>query len=186
MSSRWPFLPGMPGEDAARVVIVVDVPAVLVDGPVPDAVRDPRRVIGRPGQHRGAVRSDEVIHGLRIISDQVGTTVVVRAIGEVDLCNADGLATALQAGWETARAPGRLVVDLSGIVFFSVAGLALLVAAEQQCREQDLDLRLVATTHSVLRALRVTGLDVLFAITPTLAAANRADISPEWTVRTRP
>jgi len=33
-------------------------------------------------------------------------------------------------------------------------------------REQDLELRLVATTRSVLRALRVTGLDVLFAITP--------------------
>jgi hypothetical protein len=47
-----------------------------------------------------------------------------------------------------------------------MAGLALLITAEQQCREQDLELRLVATTGSVLRAQRVTGLDVLFAITP--------------------
>jgi anti-anti-sigma regulatory factor len=52
----------------------------------------------------------------------VGSTVVVRAIGEVDLRTVDGLAAALRAGWVAARAPGRLVVDLSGIVFISWLG----------------------------------------------------------------
>jgi len=189
MYSRWPFPPDMPGDGAAQdlvaVFTVVDVPAELVDGPVHDAVRDPRRAIGRPGQQRDAVRTDEVIHSLRVITDRVGTTVVVRAIGEVDLGTAHGLAAALQAGWEAAHVPGRLVVDLSGIVFFSVAGLALLIATEQQCRERQLELRVVATTRSVLHALQVTGLDVLFDITPTLLAATRLDMSPEWTVRIR-
>lgn len=179
MSSRWLFPPGMPGDGTAQ-----DPVAGVT---VPDAVWDhPRRVIDRPGQHRVAVQSDEMIHGLRIISDQLGTTVVVRAIGEVDLRIADGLAAALQTGWETARAPGRRVVDLSGVVFFSVAGLALLVATEQQCREQDLELRLVATTRSVLRALRVTGLTCCSPSPPLWCAANRADLSPAWTDRTRP
>jgi anti-anti-sigma regulatory factor len=49
------------------------------------------------------------------------------------------------------------MVDLSGIAPFSMAGLAL-VAMKQQCRQQDLELRVVATTRSVLRALQVTGL----------------------------
>jgi anti-sigma B factor antagonist len=53
--------------------------------------------------------------------------------------------------------PDRLMVDLSGIAPFSMAGLAL-VAMKQQCRQQDLELRVVATTRSVLRALQVTGL----------------------------
>jgi anti-sigma B factor antagonist len=189
MYTPWPVRPNWPGNGAARDLVafftVVDVPAGLVDGPVRDAVRNPRRAVGRPGQ-RVAVRSDDVIHGLRVITDRVGDTVVVRAVGEVDPHSAGGLAAALRAGWVAARAPGRLVVDLSGVAFFSVAGLALLVAAEQQCRERQLELRVVATTRSVLRALRGTGLDVLFAITPTLVAASRPDMSPEWTVRTRP
>jgi anti-anti-sigma factor len=163
----------MPGDGAAQGPVAVVTVVEVVDGPVPDAVRDPRRVVGRPGQQSDAVRSDEVIHGLRVVTDRMDGTVVVRAVGEVDLRNVDGLAAALRAGWGPVCVPGRLVVDLSGIVFLSVAGLALLVATEQQCREQDLELRVVATTRSVLRALRVTGLDVLFAITSTLAAATR-------------
>jgi anti-sigma B factor antagonist len=188
MYSRWPFPPDLPGNGAAQdlvvIVTVVDVATWLVDGPVVGAVRDPRRAVCRPGQP-DAARSDEVIHGLRVISDRVGDAAVVRAIGEVDLRNADGLAAALRAGWVAARPPGLLVVDLSGIVFISVAGLALLVATEQHCRERELELRVVATTRSVLRALRVTGLDALFAITPTLVAATRPRMNPEWTVRTK-
>jgi hypothetical protein len=45
MSWRWPFPPDAPGDGAAQdrvaVFTVVDVPAGLLDGPVPDAVRDP-------------------------------------------------------------------------------------------------------------------------------------------------
>jgi anti-sigma B factor antagonist len=174
-----------PAQDLVAIFTVVDVTARLIDGHVHDAVRDPRRTVCRHGQP-DAMRTDEVTHGLRVISDRVGNTVVVRAIGEVDLRNVDGLAAALRAGWLAACPPGRLVVDLSGVVFFSVAGLALLVATEQQCRERELELRVVATIRSVLRALQVTGLNVLFDMIPTLVAATRPRMSPEWTIRTRP
>lgn len=152
MSSRWLFPPGMPGDGAAHglvaVLTVVEVPAGMVDGPVPDAVRDPRRVVGRPGQQPVAVRSDEVIPGLRVITDRMGTTVVGarRRRGRPPPCGRFGCGAAGRGGRPPVRPAGR-------------------------CS---------------LRALRVTGLDVLFAITSTLAAATRPDMSPEWTVRTRP
>jgi anti-sigma B factor antagonist len=170
---RWPFPDDMPGDgsvpvwDVVASFTVVDVAGCPVAGR--GAVLGPRRALARP-KPRDAVRTDEVFAGLRVIGDRVGGVVVVRAIGEVDLANADVLAAALRAGWATGPR-GMLVVDLTGIGFFSAAGLALLVTTEQQCRERQIELRVVAPTRSVLRPLQGTGLDVLFDITPTLVAA---------------
>lgn len=174
MSLQWFFPHDRPGDGvgtAERPVATVDVAAGLVDGLAGDAVRSPDWVVSGPG--RVAVSSEEVSDGVRVIADREGDAVVVRVIGEVDLRNAGRLAAALRAGWESTRAPGCLVVDLTGVVFFSVTGLALLVVAEQQCRERQLELRVVATTRSVLRALRVTGLNVWFDVSSTLAEATR-------------
>jgi anti-anti-sigma regulatory factor len=54
-------------------------------------------------------------------------------------------------GW-AACPPRPLVIDLTGFVFLSAAGLELLVPTEQQCRERQTE---------------------LFDITPTLVAAIR-------------
>jgi anti-anti-sigma factor len=116
--------------------------------------------------------------GLRVVHDRVGEAVVVRVIGVVDARSADGLASALETASATPP-PGLLVVDLSDVEFFSVAGLGLLITTEQRCRERGLELRLV-TTRGVLRALRITGLDVLFDITPTVVAAIRPWTAPGW------
>jgi hypothetical protein len=180
----------MPGDGATHGLVtaftVVEVPAGLVDEPVRDAARDPRRVVGRPGQQPIAVRSDEVIPGLRVITDRMCTTVVVRAVGEVDLRNVDGLAAALRAG-----VGGRLCAGPAGgrserdrVLLRGWAG----VAGRRGAAVPRTGSRSGGGGHHPrsLRALRVTGLDVLFAITSTLASAIRTDMSPEWTVRTRP
>lgn len=181
-----PFMHGVSGDgwvpvrDLIATFTVANVAGWLVDRH--DAVGDPRGALGRHGQP-AVVRTDVVTCGLRVVSYRVGDAVVVRAIGEVDARSADGLASALRAGWVAACPPSLLVVDLSGVVFCSVAGLELLVTTEQQCRERKLDLRVVGPTRNVLRALRVTGLDVLFDITPARVAAPRPRVSPKWTVQ---
>jgi anti-sigma B factor antagonist len=178
-----PFMHGVSGDgwvpvqDLTATFTVVDLAGWLVDE---NAINDPRRTPGRP-EPRETARTDVVSGGLRVISDRVGDAVVVRAIGEVDARSADVLASALRAGWVAARRPGPLVVDLSGVVFFSVVGLELLITTEQHCRDRDLPLRLVAT-RGVLRALRLTGLDVLFDIT-TPARATRPRANPDWIIR---
>lgn len=82
---------------------------------------------------------------------------------------APDLAAALRA----VCGPGPLVIDLSGIRFLSAAGLTSLLTTRWYCREQQLTLRVVATQRSVLRPLRITGLDTLFDITPTLDEATQ-------------
>jgi anti-anti-sigma factor len=187
MYSRWPFPPDPLGDGAvpARDLVLTFTVVAMPTSPVDGHECDPRRAPAQRGQSN-VERTDEVIHGLRIITDRVGDAVVIRANGEVDARNVDGLAATLRTNWEATRAPSPLVVDLTEIVFFSVGGLALLIATEQQCRERELELRLVITSRSLLRALRITGLDVLFAITPTVVAAIRPHAGPKWNFRTQP
>jgi hypothetical protein len=64
-------------------------------------------------------------------------------------------------------AQGLVAVEVSAGLVDGPLPDAVLVAAEQQCRERELELRVMAITRGVLRVFRVTGPDVLFAITPT-------------------
>ena len=55
----------------------------------------------------------------------------------------------------------------------SALWLTVLVAARLLCRERQVTLRVVANHRSVLLPLRVTGVDALLDVTPTLAQATR-------------
>lgn len=129
----------------------------------------------KPGRRpwRRTVAITKVTRGLRVTTDRVGGSVVVRAAGVVDLNTTGQLAAALHAGYTAEAQPDSLVIDLTGIRFLSVAGLAALVTAGQQCDERHLTLRVVASHHSVLRPMRVTGLDSLFDIAPSPADVKR-------------
>jgi anti-anti-sigma factor len=134
-----------------------------------------QQTTGRAGRRpwRRLVAVPDVTRGLRVTSDRVGRAVVVRANGVVDLNTTGQLTAALQAGYTAAAQPDSLVIDLTGIRFLSVGGLVALITTGQQCGERQLTLRVVASHHSVLRPLRITGLDSLFDITSSLADATR-------------
>ncbi|GLZ42262.1 STAS domain-containing protein [Actinokineospora sp. NBRC 105648] len=107
--------------------------------------------------------------GLSASWRHVGAAVVVRASGEVDLGTAPTLAAALRAGCLAARPPGPLVVDLTGIRFFSAAGLTALIIIDLRCQRRHLTLKVVATHRSVLMPLHITGLDTQLTIVPDAA-----------------
>jgi len=115
----------------------------------------------------------EAANGLRVIRGMIADAVVVWAFGEVDMLTAPRLAEALRAGCVATTPPGPLVIDLSGIRFFSAAGLTVLVATQLLCRERQVSLRVVANHRSVLLPLRVTGVDALLDVVPALAHATR-------------
>jgi anti-anti-sigma factor len=119
------------------------------------------------------VKSTEVADGLRVTRSTIGDAVVVQAGGEVDMSTAPRLGAALRAGGDAAHPPGPLVIDLTGIRFFSAAGLSQLDTIRRYCRERQVTLKVVATHRSVLLPMRITGLDVLFDIGPTLEEATR-------------
>ncbi|WP_306750857.1 anti-sigma factor antagonist [Saccharothrix yanglingensis] len=105
------------------------------------------------------------------VVDVAGRPVVVRATGEVDGCSAPVLAAALRTGRAAARRPRPLVVDLTGLRFFSAAGVNLLVATRRRCDARQVPLLLVATHRGVLRSLRAAGVGALFDVRPSLTEA---------------
>ena len=83
---------------------------------------------------------------------------VVEAVGSIDLCTAPELAGQLFVALVEGT-PLIVVVDLRQVDFLGAAGLSVLVAVDQRARAQQITVRVVAGTHAVCRALRVTGLD---------------------------
>ena len=70
-----------------------------------------------------------------------GTTVITVS-GEVDIVAADRIQDYLVRG---ELGPDRIRLDLGGVTFMGVAGLAVLLHAADLCRDHGMDLTLVAS-----------------------------------------
>ncbi|MFD8494525.1 STAS domain-containing protein [Amycolatopsis sp. NPDC059657] len=105
------------------------------------------------------------------------TVCVVRVSGEVDLVSAATVEQALTGTLEPV--PTGLVADLSGVTFFGSSGLSALVAAEDRAKTAGVPFAVVAASREVLVPMRVTGLDELLAVHPTVDDAVRAVANPD-------
>jgi anti-anti-sigma factor len=97
-----------------------------------------------------------------------GTAVVLRVTGELDLLTTPTLADACSR--ELRERPPTLVIDLTGVTFLASVGMSAIVAAHEEGGEQT-KVRVVSGTRDTLRPIKVTGLDNLLSIHPTLEAA---------------
>jgi anti-anti-sigma factor len=100
-----------------------------------------------------------------------GTGVVVHVAGELDLLTASGLVGELTTARTQARTPGPLVIDLTDVTFIASVGLSILIVHNRLCREEDVELRVVAGNRMVARTINRTGLDDVLAVFTTLAEA---------------
>ncbi|MEV6820371.1 STAS domain-containing protein [Nocardiopsis dassonvillei] len=95
--------------------------------------------------------------------------VLVRVRGEIDLATVpsyrDDLFDALRTDAD------RVVVDLSGVTFFSAAGVSLLAAAWIQAEALGMDLRLAAPSEQVRRVLGLLGTHELSPVYATTEEA---------------
>ena len=64
-----------------------------------------------------------------------------------------------------------LIIDLSGVSFCDVAGLAVLIGTQRRAIARGIVVRLAAPRPQVLKLLRITGLDHRLTICATLADA---------------
>ena len=64
-----------------------------------------------------------------------------------------------------------LIIDLSGVSFSDVAGLAVLIGTQRRATARGMVVRLVAPRPQVVKLLRITGLDHRLTICATLADA---------------
>jgi anti-sigma B factor antagonist len=106
---------------------------------------------------------------LDVSAREEGGRVVVAAIGEVDVFTAPQL----DAELSRLTADGRtdLVVDLSRVDFLDSTGLSVLVKALKRVREADGRLVVVVTADRVAKVFRLTGLDQLIPLHPSVAEA---------------
>ncbi|MFI7387232.1 STAS domain-containing protein [Streptomyces sp. NPDC049813] len=96
----------------------------------------------------------------------VGGTLVVAPQGEIDMAVVPGLTARLDV--LTADPLPDLVLDLRAVTFVDCAGLGALCRARTRAVAACGRLRLVTDDESVLRVLRMTGLDWAFDISPAL------------------
>ena len=68
----------------------------------------------------------------------------------------------------------RLLVDMSGVTFIDSTALGVLIGGLRRVHDADGMMALVVTTSAVQRVLTITGLDRVFDIHATRAAATEA------------
>ena len=108
---------------------------------------------------------DGAVALLTLIEDRPAPDVLVLHVsGELDLATAPRLQAAV------AAATGHLVVDLTSVTFLGSHGLRVLL----DCTERTTTV-LVGVEHpAVARPLRLTGLDFVFQVHPSVSAALAA------------
>ena len=118
-----------------------------------DAVREPAQVPA------------EVI--LSVLRQSASTIATLE--GELDIATVPALRERLLG---VLRPGVRLVIiDLSGVSFCDVAGLAVLIGTQRRAAAYGIIVCLAAPSHQVTKLLRITGLDRSFTICATLADA---------------
>ena len=85
-----------------------------------------------------------------------GTSVRVTATGEIDSSSSPVFERHLDVAFQSPA--DEVVVDLCGVTFLDSAGLCVLASAHRRAREQQIAMRLLASTRAVMRPLQITGL----------------------------
>lgn len=107
---------------------------------------------------------------LAVLTWERDGVVIVSVTGELDMSTVDQVAVALQDA-TTRGVP--VVLDMTGLRFFSSAGLRLLVRLHEGA---SVDVRLAGDQRVVLRPLELTGLLDLFPVHASVAEAVAAAV----------
>jgi anti-sigma B factor antagonist len=94
---------------------------------------------------------------------------IVEAADELDMATAPELRHSLLQGINDGYY--RVVLDLTRVTFIDSSGFAVLVSALKRLRASGGDLRLAGAGRAPLSAMRISGLDQIFAMYPDASAA---------------
>jgi anti-anti-sigma factor len=98
---------------------------------------------------------------LTIVTERVGSEVVLRVAGALDLNGGDLLEEAARPHIDDGQ---KLVVDLSQVQFIDSSGLGGLIALQQAARDADGELALRDPSPAVRRVLDVTQTAPVFEV----------------------
>lgn len=100
------------------------------------------------------------------------THAVVEVLGEVDVHSAPQLRDRLLA--VLADEAPAVIVDLDQVAFIDSTGLGALVAGLNEAKERRVAFLVACSLERILRLFRITGLDEIFALYPSVEAATLA------------
>jgi anti-anti-sigma factor len=95
--------------------------------------------------------------------------------GEIDVANADGLATTLRS--VAGQQPGDLIVDCHDLAFIDAAGIRALFLVQCELAQQHRALRLVHPTPMLTRLLDILDITWLLHAEPLTYAKTRTRLS---------
>jgi anti-sigma B factor antagonist len=122
---------------------------------------------------RGSIAGDGLRRQPVLGVDAVGSAVVIRLGGELDLYNAAQVRSALADAH--AQTPERIVVDLGEVEFIDSTALGVLIEIRAKLDNRD-GLLLAAPGLETRRALEVSGLDKLFVVRDSVQDALGAKV----------
>ena len=103
-------------------------------------------------------------------------THVVSVTGEIDLFTAPEFKQRMSAPIDAGRS--RLVVDLSGTTFIDSSSLGVLIGAHRRLKLRGGALLVVCENEAITKTFKITGLDGVFTLAPTVEAALSDDAAP--------
>lgn len=116
---------------------------------------------------------------LRLLTSQHGGTATVVVAGELDADTAPGLKSCLDQ--VLLAGPSRVIINLSHCTFIDAGGLGTLVTFKKRAQLQHTALLLGGTPASVLRLMKLIGLDRGFDFLPPPAGESAAAARrPYW------
>lgn len=109
---------------------------------------------------------------LSVAQQTVGGCAVLAVRGEVDVYSAPALHAGLSTLLESGAKP--VVVDLTEVGFLDSTGLGVLVAARTAAADAGRALPIACDHERILKLFKITGLDGVFEIHPSVDAAVRS------------
>lgn len=98
---------------------------------------------------------------------------VVAVTGEVDLFTAPEFKQRVMA--PIARGVDHVIVDLTRATFIDSSSLGILIGANRRLKEHGGRLAIACEADAIVKTFRITGLDGVFRLVPTVQAALDAD-----------
>ena len=98
---------------------------------------------------------------------------VVAVTGEIDLFTAPEFKQRVSAPIDAGRT--QVVVDLTETTFIDSSSLGVLIGAHRRLRRLEGSLVIVCANDAIVKTFRITGLDGVFTIVPTLDEAFNGD-----------
>jgi len=113
---------------------------------------------------------DDAVPGLEWTVEPGDRSTVVHVSGEIDLMTQEDFDQAVRAGLDTGSP--MVILDLGEVTFLSSIGLRTLVQAHAETEGTGRVLRVVDGSEIVRRIMKVTGLEQLLALYPTVEQAQ--------------